>query len=76
MLSDMIDKDLNVHQALQHTQNDIRMSLNLANSMDHSCPITASVNEVFKRAIQGGYGQNDSSAVVMDYINIYKYYNK
>ena len=66
MLSDMIDKNLKVHKALQHTQNEIRMSLNQANSMDQSCPITASVNEVLKHAIRLGNGHRDSTAVVMN----------
>jgi len=52
MLSDIIDKKLKVHQEFQQTQNDIRMSLNLANSMDQSCPITASVNEVLKHGYE------------------------
>jgi len=66
MLSDMINKKGKVHQALQHTQKDIKMALNWANSMDQSCPITATVHEVLKHAIRLGNGHRDSSAVVMN----------
>jgi len=56
----------NVHKALEHTQNDTKMLLNWANTMDQSCPITASVNEVLKHAIRRGYGRHDSSAIYMN----------
>jgi len=66
MLSDMIDENFKVHQALKHTQNDIKMSLKWANTMDQSCPITASLNEVLKHAMRLGNGHCDSTAVDMN----------
>lgn len=59
----MMDNNFSTSQALKHIQKDLSMSLNWSDILEQPCPITASVNEVFKHAKRLGYGDHDSSAV-------------
>jgi 3-hydroxyisobutyrate dehydrogenase len=51
------------HQALKHIQKDLNLSLSWSDVMEQPCPVTASVNEVFKHAKRLGYSDHDTSAV-------------
>lgn len=51
------------HQALKHLQKDLNLSLNWADTLEQPCPVTASVNEIFKHAKRLGYSDHDTSAV-------------
>lgn len=59
----MMDNNFSTSQALKHIQKDLSMSLNWSDILEQPCPVTASVNEVFKHAKRIGYSDHDSSAV-------------
>lgn len=59
----MLDNNFNTNEALKHIQKDLNLSLNWADTMEQPCPITASVNEIFKHAKRLGYSDHDTSAV-------------
>jgi len=59
----MMENNFKTHQALKHTQKDVNMSLSWSDIMEQPCPVTASVNEVFKHAKRLGYSDHDTSAV-------------
>ncbi|XP_050441153.1 cytokine-like nuclear factor N-PAC [Adelges cooleyi] len=59
----MMENNFKTHQALKHTQKDLSLSLNWSDTLEQPCPVTASVNEVFKHAKRLGYSDHDSSAV-------------
>jgi len=47
-------------------QKDLRLVLDMAETVDQAMPTTSISNEVFKHAKRLGYGEHDSSAVFMD----------
>lgn len=59
----MRDNNFQTNQALKHIQKDLNLSLNWADTLEQPCPVTASVNEVFKHAKRLGYSDHDTSAV-------------
>jgi len=59
----IIDGGFPTHQPLQHMQKDLKLSLNMGDSLEQPLPLTASANEVFKHAKRLGYGEHDVSAV-------------
>ncbi|XP_050540446.1 cytokine-like nuclear factor N-PAC [Daktulosphaira vitifoliae] len=59
----MMENNFQTHQALKHIQKDLSLSLNWSDTLEQPCPVTASVNEVFKHAKRLGYSDHDSSAV-------------
>lgn len=62
-LEKLIKGDNVVHMPLGHLQKDLRLSLELAEEYDQTCPITAITNEVFKNSKRSGYSEHDASAV-------------
>lgn len=59
----MMSGNYKTHQALKHIQKDLSLSLNWSDILEQPCPVTASVNEVFKHAKRLGYSDHDTSAV-------------
>lgn len=60
----MIDSRFSqVNLPLQHLQKDLRLALNMADSLDHPMPLTAIANEAFKNARRYGLSENDASAI-------------
>lgn len=59
----IIDGGFPTHQPLQHMQKDLKLSLNMGDTLEQPLPLTASANEVFKHAKRLGYGEHDVSAV-------------
>lgn len=59
----MMVNNFNTNQALKHIQKDLNLSLNWANVLEQPCPLTATVNEVFKHAKRLGYSNHDTSAI-------------
>jgi len=59
----MMDNNFKTNQALKLIQKDLNLSLNWADILEQPCPVTASVNEVFKHAKRLGYSDHDTSAV-------------
>ncbi|XP_015366934.1 PREDICTED: putative oxidoreductase GLYR1 homolog [Diuraphis noxia] len=59
----MMVGNFQTHQALKHIQKDLSLSLNWSDILEQPCPVTASVNEVFKHAKRLGYSDHDTSAV-------------
>ncbi|VVC24083.1 3-hydroxyisobutyrate dehydrogenase, NAD-binding domain,6-phosphogluconate dehydrogenase, NADP-binding,6- [Cinara cedri] len=56
-----VDKNFLPHQALNHSQKDLSLSLNLAEDSEQSCPVSATVNEVLKNAKRLGFSDLDTS---------------
>lgn len=48
---------------LKHLQKDLRLAVDLGDNLGQPLHCTASVNEVFKRALAAGYGDEDIAAV-------------
>lgn len=61
--SAMMSGNFQTNQALKHIQKDLSLSLNWSDILEQPCPVTASVNEVFKHAKRLGYSDHDTSAV-------------
>lgn len=61
----MIKGDFPTHQPLSHMQKDLRLALGMSEILDHSLPITATINEIFKQAKRAGYSEHDSSAIYL-----------
>lgn len=59
----MMENNFATNQALKHIQKDLCLSLNWSDFLQQPCPVTASVNEVFKHAKRLGYSDHDTSAV-------------
>lgn len=59
----MIDNNFKTHQALKHLQKDLNLLLNWSDFLEQPCPVSATVNEVFKHAKRLGYSDHDSSSV-------------
>ena len=54
---------------LKHMQKDLRLAVDLGDRLALPLPCTATVNELFKKARQEGYGDEDFSALVKTYGN-------
>ncbi|XP_078096927.1 cytokine-like nuclear factor N-PAC isoform X3 [Mustelus asterias] len=50
---------------LKHIQKDIRLAIAMGDSVNHSTPMAAAANEVFKKAKALGQSENDMSAVYL-----------
>lgn len=59
----MLDSNYETHHPLMHMQKDLKLTLQLSDSVEQPMPITAAANEVYKHAKRNGYGEHDSSAV-------------
>lgn len=59
----MVKGDFATHQPLKHVQKDLRLALNMSESLEHPLPITATTNELYKHAKRIGYSEHDSSAI-------------
>ncbi|XP_016657812.1 putative oxidoreductase GLYR1 homolog isoform X1 [Acyrthosiphon pisum] len=64
----MMMGNFQTHQALKHIQKDLNLSLNWSDVLEQPCPVTASVNEVFKHAKRLGYSDHDTSAFFKAYL--------
>ncbi|XP_014682002.1 PREDICTED: putative oxidoreductase GLYR1 homolog [Priapulus caudatus] len=51
------------HFPLKHQQKDLRLAIAMGDQVDQPLPVTASSNELFKRARSLGYGDQDMAAV-------------
>lgn len=49
---------------LKHQQKDLRLALEMAESVTQPVPVAAAVNELYKRAKTSGLGDEDFSAVI------------
>jgi 3-hydroxyisobutyrate dehydrogenase len=60
----MIDNSFtHVSLPLQHMQKDLRLSINMADSLNHPMPLTAIANENYKNARRYGLSESDASAI-------------
>lgn len=46
-----------------HLQKDLKLTLNMSDSLNHPMPLTAAANEVYKHTRRLGYGEHDASSV-------------
>lgn len=61
----MIDQRYtNVCLPLQHMQKDLRLAINMADSLNQPMPLTAIANEGYKHARRMGAAESDASAIV------------
>lgn len=61
----MIDhRFTNVNLPLQHMQKDLRLAINMADSLNQPMPLTAIANEGYKHARRMGAAESDASAIV------------
>lgn len=60
----MIKKSFSPAFPLKHQQKDLRLALQLAESVSQPVPVAASVNEMYKLAKSKGFGDEDFSAVI------------
>ena len=51
------------HSKLQSLQKDVRLAVNMSDSVDQPLHVGAAVNELFKKAKAKGYGEHDAAAV-------------
>lgn len=59
----MVKGEFVTHQPLTHVQKDLRLTLGMAEILEHPLPITATTNEIYKHAKRLGYAEHDSSAI-------------
>jgi 3-hydroxyisobutyrate dehydrogenase-like beta-hydroxyacid dehydrogenase len=60
----MLDSNFaQVSLPLQHMQKDLRLVLNMADSLNIPMPLTAVTNEAYKNARRYGLSENDASAI-------------
>jgi len=59
----MVKGEFITHQPLTHVQKDLRLTLGMAEILEHPLPITATTNEIYKHAKRLGYSEHDSSAI-------------
>lgn len=57
------DCNYTTNMALSHLQKDVKLALNLGDSLEQPLPLGATTNEHFKHAKKLGYGDHDSSAI-------------
>lgn len=55
--------DYSAQLPLMHMQKDLRLTLNMAESLEQPLPLTSACNEIFKHAKRQGYSHHDASAV-------------
>lgn len=48
---------------LQHMQKDLRLAINMADSLNHPMPLAAVANEAYKSARRTGFSDSDVSAL-------------
>jgi 3-hydroxyisobutyrate dehydrogenase-like beta-hydroxyacid dehydrogenase len=48
---------------LQHMQKDLRLAINMADSLNHPMPLAAIANEAYKSSRRAGYSESDVSAL-------------
>ncbi|CAO1360699.1 unnamed protein product [Diamesa tonsa] len=62
--SDILHGDfVKVNLPLMHLQKDLKLTLNMSDSLNHPMPLTAAANEVYKHTRRLGYGEHDASSV-------------
>ncbi|KAG9508966.1 putative oxidoreductase GLYR1-like protein, partial [Fragariocoptes setiger] len=61
----MIENNFGAEVPLMHVQKDLRMSLALAEELEHPVPIAATTNEAFKHGKFSGYSDHDAAAVYL-----------
>lgn len=54
---------MKVNLPLMHLQKDLKLTLNMSDSLNHPMPLTAAANEVYKHTRRLGYGEHDASSV-------------
>lgn len=60
----MLDRSFtNVSLPLQHMQKDLRLAINMADSMNLPMPVAAIANEGYKNARRLGLSESDASAI-------------
>lgn len=59
----MINNYLTTNHALKLLQKDVRLSLELSDTIEQPCPIAATVNEEFKYSKRLGHGDHGTSSV-------------
>lgn len=60
MLSERFDK---VSLPLMHMQKDLKLSIKMADALNHPMPLAAIANESYKHARRLGYAEYDVSAI-------------
>lgn len=62
----IVNKDfIRVEQAIQHMQKDMKLALDLSNTLKQPLLMTSTANEVFKHARRLGYDDHDVSCIYM-----------
>ena len=62
--SAMIDtRFAHVNLPLQHMQKDLRLAINMSDSLNNPMPLTTIANEAYKNARRTGLNENDASAI-------------
>lgn len=60
----MIDNRFShVNLPLQHMQKDLRLAINMADSLNNPMPLAAIANEAYKNARRYGLSESDASAI-------------
>ncbi|CAG9798253.1 unnamed protein product [Chironomus riparius] len=52
-----------INLPLQHMQKDLRLAINMSDSLNNPMPLTTIANEAFKNARRAGLNENDASAI-------------
>ncbi|VVC30187.1 3-hydroxyisobutyrate dehydrogenase, NAD-binding domain,NAD(P)-binding domain,6-phosphogluconate [Cinara cedri] len=61
----IVDNKFQKDHTLKHLQKDLNLSINWSDMLQTPCPVSASVNEVFKDAKRLGYGDYDISSIYL-----------
>lgn len=59
----ILTDQMQVNLPLMHLQKDLKLSLNMSDSLNHPMPLAATANEIFKHARRLGYSEHDASAI-------------
>lgn len=59
----MADNHFSTNHALKLLQKDVNLTIQWSETMEQPCPVSATVNEVFKHSKRLGYSDHDSSSV-------------
>jgi len=52
-----------INLPLQHMQKDLRLAINMSDSLNNPMPLTTIANEAYKNARRAGLNENDASAI-------------
>lgn len=59
----IIKGDYATNHPLLHMQKDLKLALQMSETVEQPLPLTATANEIYKHAKRNGYAEHDSAAV-------------